>query len=246
MAGNNTFPPAGPPVTKVIPSYLYQEYNDDDNLQALVAAFNNLAQQETTWFATINLPVYTQLSGAILDWIGSGYYGLPLPGGVTQTVGSETGALNTYAFNTMTYNGFKMTASAVFQATDDVYQRILTWHLYKGDGKVFSIRWLKRRIMRFLFGTNGTDPTAQTANTDVVSVTFTGKNQVNIGILAGLRYITAGAFYNGFAYNTMAFNFVKSSFVPVEKVPMAQIFKICMDGGLLEMPFQFTYVVTVE
>ena len=41
--------------------------------------------------------------------------------------------------------------------TDDVFKRILTWHFYKGDGKNFSVRWLKRRIWRFLQGANGTD-----------------------------------------------------------------------------------------
>ena len=28
----------------------------------------------------------------------------------------------------------------------------MTWHLYKGDGKTFNTRWLKRRVMRFLTG----------------------------------------------------------------------------------------------
>jgi len=51
------FPPTAPTtLTKVIPSYLYQEYSDDDDLQAFVMAYNGLAQQYVTWFATSPSP----------------------------------------------------------------------------------------------------------------------------------------------------------------------------------------------
>ena len=39
-----------------IPSYVYLEYNDDDDLQALFAADNALMQQYITLFNTISLP----------------------------------------------------------------------------------------------------------------------------------------------------------------------------------------------
>ena len=53
---------------------------------------------------------------------------------------------------------FRSTPGTVYTTSDDIYQRLLTWHFYKGDGKIFSIKWLKKRVMRFLIGANGTAP----------------------------------------------------------------------------------------
>ena len=44
---------------KVIRSYLYQQYADDEDLQAFVAWFNAEGQEYVGWFASISLPVYT-------------------------------------------------------------------------------------------------------------------------------------------------------------------------------------------
>src|SRR5208282_1169742 len=42
---SGTFPPDGPTtVTTIIPSYLYQQYQDDDDLLAFVQVYNALAQ----------------------------------------------------------------------------------------------------------------------------------------------------------------------------------------------------------
>ena len=65
-----------------------------------------------------------------------------------------------------------------FPTTDDIYKRMLTWHFYKGDGKTFSVRWLKRRVMRFLLGMDGVDQ--GTDDTSPVSVSFGSDNNVTI------------------------------------------------------------------
>jgi len=241
------FPPPGPTtVTKVIPAYLYQEYNDDDDLQGFFAAQNALAQDIVGWFATIGLPVYTgeQVSNLLLDWVIAGLYGIEgrpaLPSGTNQDVGP----LNTWALNTLALNAYEIIGNQNFYATtDDIFRRILTWHFYKGDGKVFTIRWLKRRIMRFLTGVDGT--AGETDETYPISVSFGAGNQVNIGVANGTRTITTSALLNTFALNTVALNELDSTFVPEPPFPLAPILKAGIDSGVLELPFQFTYVVTI-
>lgn len=231
-------------LTQTIPSYLYQQYSDDDDLQAFVASYNQIAQQYVTWFAQIGLPVYTGalIAGALLDWVAAGLYGFirpVLPSGHSQAVGP----FNTEAFNTRPYNVRKLIGSANYYATDDdTFKRIITWHYYKGDGKVFNIRWLKRRIMRFLSGQNGTSPSVD--NTYQVSVTFGVGNQVNIRILRGLRTVTGGAF-NTVSFNALPFNAIRSTFRQFAPLVDAPILKAAIDSGACELPFQFTYVVTV-
>ncbi len=62
------FPPSGPTtVLKTIPSFLYQQYADDENLQAFVASYNEMAQEYVDWYNQISLPVYTLQSGGLLD-----------------------------------------------------------------------------------------------------------------------------------------------------------------------------------
>ena len=168
-----TFPPSQvSSLQSILPAYVYQQYSDDANIQAFNTAYNNFAQLYLSWFNTIELPVYTSptISGALLDWVALGLYGRTrplLPSGKSQAVGPY----DTWQYNTLEYNQYKVIGSTNYYATtDDIFKRILTWHLYKGDGKVFNIAWLKRRVLRFLNGTNGTAPSV--ADTQTVSVTF--------------------------------------------------------------------------
>ena len=240
------FPPSAPTtLTATIPSYLYKEYSDDDNLQALVDAYNAITQEYVTWFVQIGLPVYTGalIAGALLDWVAAGLYGITrptLPSGRNKDVGP----FNTYPLNTIAFNGRRVIGPQNFAATsDDVFKRIITWHFFKGDGKQFSIAWLKRRIMRFLLGVNGTNPPID--NTYQISVTFGVGNQVNIRILNGLRTVTGGAIFNRFAFNTVPFNGLRSTLEQFAPLADAAILKEAIDSGACEMPFMFTYVVTV-
>lgn len=201
--------PTGPTtVTKIIPSYLYQEYQDDDDLQTFVNVYNQMAQEYVDWLNTINLPVYTgtPVSGNILDWVATGLYGYPRP---VLPAGAEIvlGPLNTWTCNQLPLNSRKLNdPTSYYVTTDDIYKRCLTWHFYKGDGKYFSIRWLKRRVMRFLEGINGDG--AGIAETYQVSVTFSG---TSIGIPGkNIRTVIGGAICNAFSLNTVRPNELKT------------------------------------
>jgi hypothetical protein len=240
------FPPPGPTsLQKTIPSYLYEQYRNDDNLAAFVRAYNKLTQQYVTWFNQINLPVYTGplIAGSLLDWVAEGLYGITRP-----ALGSGTnrnlGPYNTVAYNTLAYNQLKKIGPQnVTATTDDIFKRIITWNFYKGDGKVFNIRWLKRRVMRFLEGTNGVNFNVST--TYSVSVTFGVGNQVNINLSNTIRTVTGGAIYNRFGYNRIAYNATLSTSQQSAPLPNAVIFKEAVDAGVLDLPFQFQWVVNI-
>jgi hypothetical protein len=215
---------------KIIPSYLYQQYSDDDDLQAFVSAYNGMAQDYVDWFNAVNLPIYSGpgVSDLLLDWVGEGLYGIPrptLPFGSSQTV--VVGPFNTIAFNTFTFNGsiagtrgvgegigqFQIGIGAIgvgsfAPVSDDIYRRVLTWHTYKADGRQFSIPWLKRRVTRFLFEENGVGYNVD--STYDVNVTF----DVDQCIIA----IPASA-------------------------SMATVFQAAVDVGVLDLPFQYTFIV---
>lgn len=243
---SGSFPPAGPTtVTKVIPSYLYQEYADDDDVQAFFRAFNELAQSGgVDWFVYTNLPIYTGLTGSLLDFVAAGLYGMlrpALPTGMTKT----EGPLNTWELNSIPLNAIVKTGNETYvAASDDIFKRVLTWHFYKGDGKVFNIRWLKRRVMRFLEGANGISFNVD--ETYRVSVTFGAGNVANINLPSGRRTALGGAFPNRFRLNTTRPNQLSTSYSPFPASPLAAVFKAAVDSGALELPFQYTWVVNIR
>lgn len=245
IAPTGNFPPLAPTtVTKAIPSYLYKQYDDDPDLPAFFSWFNGAAEAYVDWFANVGLPIYTKLAGQLLDWIGAGFYGYPRPS-LPSGFNTRIGPLNTWTPNVLPPNGEKIIIGEhTYVTTDDVYKRCLTWHLYKGDGKVFTIRWLKRRILRFLIGTNGAAPSV--ADTRQISVTIVG-SQVNIGILSGRRRVVGGAVPNMFALNKVRPNQLKTISVALGPAfPLSPTFKAAVDSGVLELPFQFTYAVAIE
>lgn len=235
-----------PGITSIIPSYLYQEYADDDDLLALVQAYNIIGQYYLNWFNTIDLPIYTgpNVAGVLLDWVAEGLYGIyrpALPSGKAQLIGP----FNTGRFDQLQFNERKLVGSSDYYATsDDTFRRIITWAFFKGDGKVFNIRWLKRRIMRFLLGANGVNVNVD--QTYQVSVTFGIGNQVNITILNGIRAITGGALFNLCGFNTAAFGAIKTVFTPLAPLVEAPILKAAIEAGVCELPFQFSYVIAIS
>jgi hypothetical protein len=130
-------------------SYLYQQYADDEDLQGFVDSQNDAAQTYLDWFNSAALPYYPNLTGDLLNWVMKGLYGLDR----TQLASPKTpasGMLDTVLLNTFTLNEYVASTQTFYSINDDVAKRILTWDFYKGDGKHFSVRWLKRRVMRFL------------------------------------------------------------------------------------------------
>lgn len=47
-------------LTSILPCYVYQQYNDDPNIVAFFAALNNMQQSYLDAFNALNLPIYTQ------------------------------------------------------------------------------------------------------------------------------------------------------------------------------------------
>jgi len=147
------------PLQNILPSYVYWQYSDDDDLQAFAASFNVLSQGYLTWFNQNPLGVYTSpyINGALLDWVGNGIYGISRPVLASSTMLRLAGyADNPYA--TISYGELLYSESDTSSiATDDIYKRVMTWHLYRGDGQQFCLQWLKNRINRFINGINGMD-----------------------------------------------------------------------------------------
>lgn len=240
------FPPVGPTsLLNTIKSYLYVEYNDDDDLQGFVDAYNTLAQQYIDWFNSINLPVYTNpnVLGTLLDWVLNNLYGQIRPA-LSSGRNRNLGPLNTYAPNVLAPNQRKVIGAQNVTATnDDFYKRIATWNFYKGDGKIVNVRWIKRRVMRFLLGVNGTDINPN--NTYQVSVTFGTGNQINITLIKGRRTVTGGAVPGRFYPNQKYPNELDSFFTNIVPLQNVAILKEAIDSGVLQLPFQFSYVVNV-
>lgn len=150
---------ATPVYSGVIPAYAYRQYASDENVQAFFSTLNSYQQDILTWFADTPLAVYTSaaISGDLLDWTLTGIYGIARPI-LTTSSKTETGALGTNVLGTHPLGMLIVTSSGTaIQVTDDIYKRVATWILYRGDGLHFSMPWLLRRVERFLGGINGSD-----------------------------------------------------------------------------------------
>ncbi len=258
------FPPSGPTgLTKVIPSYLYQEYSDDDDLQAFVDSQNALQQNYVDTFNALNLPIYTGplIAGPLLDWVAEGVYGYKRPW-VYAERGFTLGPLNTWTPNQLVPIDalVKTQPRGAVIADDDFYKRCLTWHYMKGDGKYFNVRWLKRRIKRFLIGVNGSCPPID--STDEISITFGSKYGCTIRFPLINRTVIAGALPNRFGPNgTLGgtptgaaqypgkqlplFNLVYTVAVTFQRPDYINQFAEAINAGVLELPFQFGFNVVI-
>lgn len=220
----------------ILPSYLFQQYADDVNLQAFVSAYNSMSQEYLDWFININLPIYTGLSGQLLDWVGMGVYGVPRPQ-LSGGVGSYQGPLNTFGFNTsaIDFDATATNSSTIIITNDDIYQRVITWHFYKGDGQVFNIPWLKRRILRFIFGANGQD--VLLASTYGIGVTLSGNN-ITISIVTGnlLGIKTVGG----------QIQYGNGGTVPAGILLIANILKSAVQSLVTPLPFQYDLTINVS
>jgi hypothetical protein len=238
-----TFPPTGPTgVLSPILSYLYQEYSDDDDLQAFVAAYNSMMQDIVDTFNGLNLPNYTQdpVSGALLDWVGQGVYGISRPS-LTWVAPNILGPYNTGEYNTQVYDYYKYeAANTPALVNDDIYRRCITWHVSKREGKYFNIEWLKKRVMQFLLGING--KVINIDNTYQISVTFGANCDVAIRLVL-IDRIISGAIYNdsGFQYNSYQYNETDSTIINYPALPDMTVFSWAVNSGVLELPFMFKW-----
>ena len=223
--------PTGAPVQtslqNTINAYLYQDFAGDDNLQAFIDAYNGLSQYYLNWFNANPLTFYPGLSGAQLDWIAAGVYGLKRTS-LASPINPPVGPLNTAELNTIEFNSWSPPTQTFYAISDDVFQRIITWHFFKGDGLRFNLRWLKRRVMRFILGANGLDPSpwypnawpgVGVENTQAVGVSISGSTitvTINGAAISSITQLAPG---------------------------ILQYFQLAFQSGVLQMPAQFTTLV---
>lgn len=229
---------------RIIPSYPYTQYADDDSIQAFIAAYNDFAQAYLDYFNNLQLPIYTrpEIYGLLLDWVAEGLYGFKRPLLPTAFIRSK-GPYNTLQYNEVPYNYYLPDGpSEYFATSDDVFKRIITWNFFKGDGTQFNVRWLKRRVQRFLIGENGIDPPVD--ETYQISVLFSGTDWT-IRILNGIRTVIGGAMYDRHGYNDVPYDSILSTFIQFAPIAMAPTFKAALDAGVLQLPFQFNFTVQI-
>jgi hypothetical protein len=265
---------------------LYQEYSDDDDLQGYVEAQNQCQDDYVDTFNAVNLPIYTGqpslVAGKLLDWVGAGVYGMSRPA-LSSGQPVLMGPLNTWGpnwlfpmwdlapTNVSVQFGLNelqfLSVGDIVVTTDDLYRRILTWHLYKGDGNYFSIRWMKRRIWRFLYGVDGTTQESYPPGTGDASIGDTEQISLSIGVdqnmtirfVLGHRTVTGGALLNAFGPNGfepaaakvppwdigtsggITLNDLETTYVPYPPLPYMTTFKEALDSGVLEVPYQFDF-----
>ncbi|EIH1035316.1 hypothetical protein LGG58_001053 [Escherichia coli] len=228
----------------IIRSYLYTQYNDDDNIRAFVTAYNTMAKNIYDWMRSANLPIFVggYNAGDQLRWIARGIYGVKPP---VLTSGRQLviGAFNTCTFNTVPFNTRRViNKSEQVVVSDDLFKRIMTWNFYKGDGFYFTIPWLKRRIMRFLTGVNGVDVVNDQHWS--ISVLFSGGG-ASVSIIKGFRKLTDSSVYNAQTFNSRAYNQKTSVLIKSNEYEYASLFKQAFDSGLLHMPFYQPVSVTI-
>jgi hypothetical protein len=190
------------------------------------------------WFLQTPLSVYTSpnISGPLLDWIGQGIYGIPRPT-ITSVTSTSTAGYDTAPYNTATYGARKVkntgTATVV---DDDIYKRVLTWHLYLGDGRQMSVMWMRRRIARFIFGANGEDIPAD----DFQKISIT-QSATSFAAALGTQI------YNTQAYNTRVGkqNLTRHAIqIGVPNGAVGEKFQLLLSQGDLAFPFQLKFSVT--
>ena len=233
------------PIQSPPKSYLYAQYSDDEYVQAFVDEFNAIAQGYLDWFNATPLSVYTDssISGALLDWIAQGVYGITRPSISSETT-TEYGEWNTAPWNTVPFNGFVIDISGGIQvASDDVFKRLMTWILYRGDGVRMTMQWLRRRVTRFIYGTGGTDiDLGLLQNISIAAAAGAGATS---NIIAGT---------NSAATNSMATNSAKPKSgsagasiynITIPNLPASQSFLALVKAGMIPMPMQFDFEVTI-
>ena len=219
-----------PPLQTIIPSYAYEQYQDDANIQAFVTAFNTLAQGYLNWFNSTPLALYTSpnITGPLLDWTATGIYGIPRPT-LSNFQTKHSGGYGSVSYGAASYGRQKtVTSGTATLASDDIYKRVLTWWLYKGDGQIMTLQWLKRRAQRFMHGANGGNATFPVKSPPSVTIAYGG--------------IQNGG-YGSVGYGKASYGRVQSSpssniTIQVANNAVGQALQLLMQDGLLAVPFQ--------
>ena len=218
------------PLPNVIPAYVYDQYSDDENVQGFFEVLNAMAQGYLDWFNQTPLPLYTNpnINGPLLDWVGNSLYNIPRPviSDVQQVV---KGALATVPLTALPIAGFQISESGTSAiATDDIYKRVLTWFMYRGDGMQMSVEWLRRRIARFIYGVNGTDLT------DIGLISTVSLSAVNSQVGGEVGTGVVGLTVTGLAFSPI----LHTGIANLPSYPMSTILQQLVQTGAIPLPFQ--------
>lgn len=227
-------------ITSTIRSYPYSQYSDDADISAFFGAYNALSQANLDAVNGYQLPIYLNQTGNLLDWAASSIYGVFRPS-LSSGGPRSVGPLNTFEFNTESFDAFSRVNSSTNYIADDLtYQRIVQWNTFKGDGFQFTIRWLKRRVERFLRGAIFPDQTYE------VSVSFATATNVLIRVSETNTVLTGGAFFGGALLGgTIALGEAITSPSSHAPTALASALKAAINSGVLELPFQYTFTVQI-
>jgi len=229
-----------PPIQAVIPSYLYAQYNDDENLQSFVSTFNAMAQGYLQFAIQNNPGVYTNvnISGPFLDFVGSQLYGIQRPATGTLTI-TKRGAWGSVPYLSLPYGYMRVVESgSASLVSDDIYKRVLTWFLYLGDGKQMSVQWIKRRIARFLFGADGGDVNVDT----YFQVSVYQPSLPPTGAYGTVAYARVA-----YANENIKTAIAKHNYaVDIPSSVTASIFQDLVASGVLPLPFQIRFSIVLQ
>lgn len=226
-------------ITTTIPCYPYLQWNDDPNVVAFFTAYNQLSQANLDAVNSYQLPIFLNQSGALLDWAASSIYGVFRPA-LSSGGPRPVGPYDTTIYNTQPYDGFRFEVSAAnFVADDQTYRAIIQWNTFKGDGTAFTIRWLKRRVERFLSGNIFPDQTYD------ISVKFTTDTNVLITVSETNRSFAGGALFSSMTFSDFAFNEVDTDPSTHSATPLARALQAAVNSGVLLLPFQYTFTVQI-
>ncbi len=244
---NTLVPPVAPNYQIAAPmaAYPYSQYQDDDNITALFMAVNSYCQSNYVDFFNNYVPAaYTNvnINGMFLDWIGQGLYGVVRPYVSSGSI-TALGAYNTSIYNLLQYDYLYYSGTVTtLQVNDDVYKRCITWNFYRGDGALFTITWLKKRIVRWLLGVNGVPIHVQ--STYGVSVQIS--NLVVTITIQNSAIIPSSAIPNTFYPDQVTPDAsAGSSSSSAFSLSMVQVLQILISSGMLMLPAQYSYVVVV-
>jgi hypothetical protein len=233
-------------INGIIPSYLYQEFSDDQNIQAFIDSFNLFQESYLTFFKSLTLPIYQNFNGPLLDWIIQGIYGKTRP--ILATIRKHViGPLNTFTCNQIPVNGYEVKTTIDQPVVDDdLYKRCMTWAFQKNNGKIFSVLWLKQRIVQFLAGVNGIINNQFNPISYQISVTFGVQRQVTIAIINGKTKINNFGGCNAGPLNVLPINGIKTTYMALNPLTLQNQLIEGINTGVLELPFQFQWTVIAE
>jgi hypothetical protein len=227
-----------------IKPYCYYQYGKYPDVQAIVESYNIDLQAFIDALQGLNFPFYRSLQGDLLDWCANSVFGLKRPVISTgnATLGSFAGQVIS---NSLVTNGFLKGESSIgFQKlSDDLFKKVIAWHVFKRDGIDFNIAWLKKRIARFI----AEDFFDDNYNSSLISIELPVRKKIPYFGCIGMN-LTNSIAINSFINPNIFFIDSNSKWTIKIKDnnPNSISFKWLMKSKMLEIPFCNDYEVIID